>query len=112
MASQCDRILQYMRDYGSITAVEAMENFGCQRLAARVSDLRSKGFPVVAHLETGKNRYGSLSAMHGTDWRRSEWNGFLLRINFQIREAVIWWLRIGERYARLTGMETVSLGAI
>lgn len=33
-------ILDYMRKHGSITAMDAIRDFGCMRLASRVSDLR------------------------------------------------------------------------
>ena len=39
MASQCDLILMHMQKYGSITHLEAEKEYGCTRLAARISDL-------------------------------------------------------------------------
>ncbi len=56
--TQCQRIIQYMKDYGSITAAEAMSEFGCYRLAARISDLKNEGYEINRVMETGKNRYG------------------------------------------------------
>ena len=47
-----------MKDYGSITAAEAMSEFGCYRLAARISDLKNEGYEINRVMETGKNRYG------------------------------------------------------
>lgn len=41
MEKQADRILDYMRRYGSITQLEAMRDLGCMRLASRISDLRA-----------------------------------------------------------------------
>ena len=58
VATQCDRIIRHLEDYGSITAVEAMQEYGIQRLAARIADLRKRGFPIVSEIVTGKNRYG------------------------------------------------------
>lgn len=40
--TQTDRVLMYMRDFGSISQVEAMRDLGCMRLAARISDLKRK----------------------------------------------------------------------
>lgn len=39
-------ILQYMRKHGSITAMDAIRDFGCMRLASRVSDLRWDGYNI------------------------------------------------------------------
>lgn len=56
--TQCDRILRHLKDYGSITAMEAMYEYGIQRLAARIADLRAQGIVIVSEIVTGKNRYG------------------------------------------------------
>lgn len=51
-------ILQYMRKHWSITAMDAVREFGCMRLAARISDLRWDGYNIETELEVGKNRQG------------------------------------------------------
>lgn len=51
-------ILQYMREHGSITAMDAVRDFGCMRLAARISDLRWDGHDIETVYESGKNRNG------------------------------------------------------
>lgn len=51
-------ILAYMRKHGSITAMDAIREFGCLRLAARISDLRWDGYNIETELEVGKNRQG------------------------------------------------------
>jgi dihydroorotate dehydrogenase len=56
--SQCDRIVRHLEDHGSITAMEAIQEYGIQRLAARIADLREKGRPITSEIVTGKNRYG------------------------------------------------------
>lgn len=56
--SQCERILQYINDYGSITQLDALREFGCMRLASRVSDMRKMGINIVRDMETSNNRYG------------------------------------------------------
>lgn len=55
---QTDRILKYMRDFGSITQLEAMQDIGCMRLAARIADLKRDGHAIRREMETSKNRYG------------------------------------------------------
>ena len=44
--SQCEHILWYMRVQGGITAKTAMKKYGCYRLAARISDLRQRGYNI------------------------------------------------------------------
>lgn len=56
--SQCDRILRYIDENGSITQLQALKEFGCMRLASRMSDLKKRGYPVEKRMETAKNRYG------------------------------------------------------
>ena len=56
--TQCDRILRHMKDYGSITSIEAVNEYGIMRLASRINDLRAQGIAIVSEVKTGKNRYG------------------------------------------------------
>lgn len=56
--TQNERILRHLNDFGSITSLEAVTDYGIMRLASRVSDLKQFGYPIVAERETSKNRYG------------------------------------------------------
>ena len=56
--TQCERILRHMKDYGSITSLEAVNEYGIIRLASRINDLRAEGIAIVSEMRTGKNRYG------------------------------------------------------
>lgn len=56
--NQCQLILHHLKTYGSISPLEAISEYGIQRLAARISDLRAMGYTIVAETKTGKNRYG------------------------------------------------------
>ena len=56
--TQCDRILRHLKDYGSITSLEAVNEYGIMRLASRINDLRADGIAIVSETNTGKNRYG------------------------------------------------------
>ena len=56
--TQTEKILTYMRDYGSITPLDALAEFGCMRLAARIADIRATGIPITSTMEISKNRYG------------------------------------------------------
>ena len=56
--TQCERVLDYMQRFGSITSAEAVMDLGVYRLAARVSDLRKEGHKISDRMESGKNRFG------------------------------------------------------
>ena len=56
--TQCDRILRHLQDYGSITQAEAIAEYGCYRLGARIYDLKSRGVAIRSETVSGKNRYG------------------------------------------------------
>lgn len=56
--TQCARVLQYMKDFGSITSREAINDLGVYRLASRISELKSNGFNVERKMIKVKNRYG------------------------------------------------------
>lgn len=58
---QTERVEQYMRDFGSITQLEAMADLGVMRLASRISDLRRFGVKIRKTMESGKNRYGEMT---------------------------------------------------
>lgn len=55
--SQCDMTLEYMKMFGSITPLEALEAFNCFRLGARISDLREDGYNIITDIADGAKRY-------------------------------------------------------
>lgn len=42
---------QHLLNGGSITALEALRDFGCYRLASRISDLRNEGLNIDKTME-------------------------------------------------------------
>lgn len=56
-ATQCDRVLNYINEFGSITQLEALKELGCFRLASRINDLKRKGYNIRKDMITVKNRY-------------------------------------------------------
>lgn len=56
--TQKERILKYINDYGSITALEAMRDLGIQQLGARIDGLQKDGYAFIKEWEHSKNRYG------------------------------------------------------
>lgn len=56
--TQCERILKYMHDFGSINPMQALDDLGVFRLASRITDLRKDGYKISRRMVTGRNRYG------------------------------------------------------
>ena len=55
---QCERVLQYIKDFGSINPAQAFLDLGCYRLGARIYDLRHKhGHSIKKTTVSAKNRY-------------------------------------------------------
>ena len=59
MMTQQERVLQYMKEFGSINPLEAMQDLGCMRLASRIKDLKAQGYGIGRRMKSGKNRYGN-----------------------------------------------------
>lgn len=55
---QQQRILDYITDFGSITAGEAYFDLGILNFSARLSELKDKGFRFNSVREKARNRYG------------------------------------------------------
>lgn len=56
--TQCEKVLRHLRDFGSITTMDAFIEYGITRLASRVYDLRREGHDIEGKFETSLNRYG------------------------------------------------------
>lgn len=56
--NQHDRILQYMRDFDSITTLDAFRDLGITKLTTRISEMRRMGINIIGTPETVENRYG------------------------------------------------------
>lgn len=56
--NQREKILKYMKDFGSITAYEAVIDLGITQLAARLCELKDRGYEFNKEMMSGKNRYG------------------------------------------------------
>lgn len=55
---QADAILDHMREGNRITQREAIELFGCMRLAARIHDLKADGWCIVSRPKKFETRLG------------------------------------------------------
>lgn len=55
--TQNERIIEYLKQNGRITQLEALQELGIMRLASRISDLKKQGVAIGSKTETVKNRY-------------------------------------------------------
>lgn len=53
-----DRVLMWLKTYGSITPREAYNEIGCYRLSAVIYDLKKDGYNIETERETAQNRWG------------------------------------------------------
>lgn len=58
--TQCEKIIDYISVNGSITPLDALREFGCMRLASRITDLKQQGYEIRKTMEKNKNRYGDV----------------------------------------------------
>ncbi len=56
--TQCDLIMRHLKDYGEISQLDALREYGIMRLASRVSELKKRGVNINVTMATGRNRYG------------------------------------------------------
>lgn len=50
MSSQNQQILKHLQTGKSITPMEALNKYGCFRLASRINDLRNMGYNIQSEL--------------------------------------------------------------
>lgn len=60
--TQCERVLRHLEDFGSITSLEAVNEYGIMRLASRINDLKGQGYAIHSERVTGKNRYNETTS--------------------------------------------------
>ncbi|MBR6271380.1 MAG: hypothetical protein IKR26_04430 [Lachnospiraceae bacterium] len=58
---QKEIILDYIKDFGSITTFQAFEDLGITKLTTRISELRADGIPIAGERIPHITRYGKHS---------------------------------------------------
>lgn len=56
--TQKERLIRYLKDNKSITALEAVRELGILQLSARLVELENEGYVFDKKPESSKNRYG------------------------------------------------------
>lgn len=59
--TQTERIMRHLNDCGSISQIEALNDYGIMRLASRISDIRHLGIPIKREMIKHTNRYGEIT---------------------------------------------------
>lgn len=63
--TQKERIIDYIKQFGSITSLDAYRDLGITQLGARIDGLKKDGYRFKTEWESGKNRFGDK-----TDYKR------------------------------------------
>lgn len=63
--TQKQRIINYIREFGSITSYEAYADLGITQLGARIDQLKKEGYEFRTEWESSTNRFGER-----TDYKR------------------------------------------
>ena len=56
-ATQKERILKYIKDFGSISSFEAYKDLGITQLGARIWELKKDGIEIRTRWRVSLNRY-------------------------------------------------------
>ena len=56
--TQHDLVLNYIKQFGSITPLEAFNDLGITKLATRISEMRREGIEIEGETIAVKNRFG------------------------------------------------------
>lgn len=63
--TQRDRVINYIREFGSISSWEAYKDLGVTQLATRIKELKEQGYEFKTEWESSTNRFGEK-----TDYKR------------------------------------------
>lgn len=58
-STQCEKILAWLKAGKTITPLQALDKFSCNRLAARVNDLKGQGHDIASRMVRVVNRDGN-----------------------------------------------------
>ena len=57
--NKTEKVLEHLKEYGSITSMEAIENYSATRLSAIIYNLRKRGYDIVTEDIQFVDRYGN-----------------------------------------------------
>lgn len=71
MQQQNLMVLTHLKTGKELTPIEALESFGCFRLASRIYDLKQDGWPI--HCERRAMHNGKVVGVYTLNMNKSEW---------------------------------------
>ena len=72
LSPQCRRVLEFLDENDSINPMQAMNQLGIMRLAARIDDLKWFGYNFTTEITRTKNRFGE-PVRYATYRRAAPW---------------------------------------
>lgn len=66
--TQCERIINYITEFGSITPLQAIVDLGCLRLPSRIYDLKKKGYKIKSKMIAVQNRWEETTYVAQYSW--------------------------------------------
>ena len=55
--NQKQKVLRHLKNYGSITPLEAFNDYAIMRLTSRICELKDEGYNIKSEFVSSKNRY-------------------------------------------------------
>lgn len=65
--TQKEQILQHLTEIGPITPIEALEQYGCFRLGARIADLKKEGVAIRTDIVARNGKRFAQYSLEGVD---------------------------------------------
>lgn len=66
--TQCEMIEDYINEYGSISALEALRDLGCYRLASRICQMKKSGLNIKSEMVSVATRNGGRTHIARYSW--------------------------------------------
>jgi hypothetical protein len=66
--TQCEMIEEYINEYGSISALEALRALGCYRLASRICQMKKSGLNIKSEMVSVATRNGGRTHIARYSW--------------------------------------------
>lgn len=59
--TQREMIISHLNEYGTITPMDALKEYGVYRLAAIIHNLRADGYNIETNLIPHRNKFGNIN---------------------------------------------------
>ena len=60
--TQCQRIVTYMKQFGSISTLQSFVDLVVARLASRIHELKRMGYKINSEMKQDRNRWGEITS--------------------------------------------------